>query len=121
MFPVAEHMATLDSPTWFARFASQVMTEPSLRAIVIEETQASPSLMRIRDGRNRCLPELPAEVQAERGDMTRQLMMHMVAERERALAEGTPTPRAGWHDAATGLADALVGLWLAPVSEKDKP
>ena len=47
--------------------------------------------------------------------MARQLMVHMFAERERALADGTPTPRSSWHGAATGLIDALVGLWLAPV------
>ncbi|MFC0107968.1 TetR/AcrR family transcriptional regulator [Kibdelosporangium aridum] len=121
VFPVGEHLAALGSPTRFARFTSHVLTEPSLRAIVIEETQSSSSLMRIVDGRNRCLPKLPPEVLAERGDMARQLMTHMVAERELALAEGTPTPRASWHDAATGLVDALVGLWLAPVSEKEKP
>jgi AcrR family transcriptional regulator len=114
--PVAEHLAAVGNPTWFARFGAQVMTEPSLRAIMIEETQSSPSLVRIVDGLNRCLPDLPAEVRAERNDMARQLMVHMVAERERALADGTPTPRASWHDAATGLIDALVGLWLAPVT-----
>jgi hypothetical protein len=43
-------------------------------------------------------------------------MVHVIAERERALAEGTPTPRATWHDAASGLIDAVVGVWLAPVT-----
>ncbi len=62
------------------------------------------------------LPELPAEVRAERDDMMRQLMVHTWAERERALAKGTPTPRPSWHDTATGLIDALVGLLLAPVT-----
>jgi hypothetical protein len=51
--------------------------------------------------------------------MARQLMVHMLAERERALAEGTPTPRANWHDAGTGLIDAIVGIWLAPVTPAD--
>jgi AcrR family transcriptional regulator len=113
--PVTEHLAAVGSPTWFARFGAQVMTDPSLRPIMIEESLSSPSLVRILDGLNRCLPELPADVRAERSDMARQLIVHMVAERERALAEGTPTPRSSWHDAATGLIDALVGLWLAPV------
>ncbi|MEV0233393.1 TetR family transcriptional regulator [Nonomuraea sp. NPDC050786] len=114
--PVTEHLAALDSPTWHARFIAQVVTDPSLRAVVAEETRSSPSLRRTLEGFHRCLPELPAEVRAERGDMARQLITHMCAERERALAEGTPTPRASWHDAATGLIDALVGLWLAPVT-----
>ncbi|WP_407697120.1 TetR/AcrR family transcriptional regulator [Streptoalloteichus hindustanus] len=114
--PLAEHLAALGSPTWFARFGAQLLTDPALRPIMVEEALSSPSLMRIVDGLQRCLPDLPAEVRAERAAMARQLLVHMVAERERALAEGAPTPRASWHDAATGLVDALVGMWLAPVS-----
>src|SRR5690349_20098679 len=114
--PVAEHLAATGSPTWFARFGAQIMTEPSLRPIMIEESLSSPSLVRIVDGLRRCLPDLPDEVRAERSDMARQLLVHMVAERERALAEGTPTPRATWSAPAAGIVDALVGLWLVPVT-----
>ncbi|MEU1949931.1 TetR family transcriptional regulator, partial [Streptomyces sp. NPDC020125] len=52
----------------------------------------------------------------ERGAMARNLILHMCAERERALAENTATPRSSWHDAATGLIDGIVGLWLGPVT-----
>lgn len=50
--------------------------------------------------------------------MVRLLILHTCAERERerARAEGAPTPRADWSEVATGLADAIVGLWPAPVS-----
>ena len=116
--PVAEHLDTVGSPTWFARFGAQVMTDPGFRDIMVDESLSSPSLVRIIEGLRDCLPDLPAEVRAERGDMARQLLVHVFAERERALAEGTPTPRSSWHDAATGLIDALVGMWLAPVSEE---
>ncbi|MEV6150095.1 TetR/AcrR family transcriptional regulator [Nonomuraea sp. NPDC052129] len=116
--PITEHLGALGNPTWFARFSAQVMTDPALREIMIEETISSPSLRQAIDGLNRCLPDLPLEVRLERGDMARQLMVHMIAERERALAEGTPTPRSSWHDAATGLIDAIVGLWLAPVTPR---
>ncbi|WP_407778601.1 TetR/AcrR family transcriptional regulator [Actinophytocola sp.] len=114
--PVAQHLAATGSPTWFARFGAQIMTEPSLRPIMVEESLSSPSLVRIVDGLRRCLPDLPDEVRAERSDMARQLLVHMVAERERALADGSPTPRSTWDEAATGIVDALVGLWLAPVT-----
>ncbi|MET8764465.1 TetR family transcriptional regulator [Lentzea sp. NPDC004782] len=114
--PVTEHLAVVGSPTWFARFGAQVMTDPALRPIMVEETQSSPSLVRIVEGLANCLPDLPDDVRAERNDMTRQLLVHMIAERERALAENTPTPRATWRDTASGLIDALVGLWLAPVT-----
>jgi hypothetical protein len=45
--------------------------------------------------------------------MSRHLIVQMTAERERALAENRPTPRSTWHDAATGLIDAIVGLMRA--------
>jgi AcrR family transcriptional regulator len=114
--PSAEHLAALGNPTWYARFGAQVMTDPTLREIMIEEALTSHALLQILDGLNRCLPDLPVDVRIERREMARQLMMHMYAERERALAEGAPTPRASWNDAATGLIDAIAGLWLAPVT-----
>ncbi|ALO91770.1 TetR family transcriptional regulator [Streptomyces hygroscopicus subsp. limoneus] len=112
--PVTEHLASLGSPTWYARFCAQVMTDPALHEIMVEESLASPALREAVEGLNRTLGELPPEVRAERGQMVRLLILHTCAERERALAEGTPTPRATWDEVATGLADAIVGLWPAP-------
>ncbi|MEU6671700.1 TetR family transcriptional regulator [Streptomyces sp. NPDC046727] len=111
--PVTEHLAGLGSPTWYARFCAQVMTDPALHEIMVEESLTSPALREAIEGLNRTLPELPPEVRAERGQMVRVLILHTCAERERALAAGTPTPRASWSEVATGLADAIVGLWLA--------
>ncbi|MDQ7803575.1 TetR family transcriptional regulator [Amycolatopsis sp. A133] len=125
VYPTTEHLAELGAPTWFARFAAQVTTEPSLRTVIIEETLTSPSLVRTVSGLYRCLPGLPAEARAERNDVTRLVLVHAMAERERALAEGAGTPRDGWRETATGLTDALAGLWLAPVTKqphrKDQP
>ncbi|AEA24678.1 TetR/AcrR family transcriptional regulator [Pseudonocardia benzenivorans] len=112
--PMTEHLDALGSPTWFARFAAQIMTDPAMREVLAEESLSAPSLRAALDGLEACLPALPPEVRAERGDMVRQLMMHVPAQRERALAEGRPTPRATWDDAATGLVDAVTGIWLAP-------
>ncbi|MFF9001217.1 TetR/AcrR family transcriptional regulator [Streptomyces achromogenes] len=116
--PVTEHLAGLGSPTWYARFCAQVMTDPALHEIMVEESLASPALREAVEGLNRTLPDLPPEVRAERGQMVRLLILHTCAERERALAESAPTPHATWSAAATGLADAIVGLWLAPVSAR---
>ena len=116
VYPTTEHLAELGNPTWFARFNAQVMTDPALREIMLRESLASPSMIKTVEGLNGCLPALPAEVRLERGDMARQLIVHMVAERERALAEDSATPRATWQAAASGLIDAITGLWLAPVT-----
>jgi AcrR family transcriptional regulator len=108
--PVTEHLAELGSPTWFARFAAQVMADPELRTVIVEEALSTPSLRAVLDGIDGCRPDLPAPIRAERDDMARHLIVQMTAERERALAENRPTPRASWHDAATGLIDAIVAI-----------
>ncbi|KPI18968.1 regulatory protein TetR [Actinobacteria bacterium OK074] len=114
--PTTEYLAELGSPTWYARFCAQVMADPAFHEIVVDETLALPVWRQILDGLHRCLPDLPDRVRADRTAMTRNLILHMCAERERALALGTPTPRASWQGAATGLVDAIVGLWTAPVT-----
>lgn len=125
--PTTDHLASLGPPTWFARFGAQVLTDPQLRLILLEETYRSPTIARILKGLDLCLSDLPAPVRAERDDMMLQLIVHVVAARERMLAEdgtatggrvGTrgPVPHASWHDAATGLIDALTGLYRAPVT-----
>jgi AcrR family transcriptional regulator len=117
--PSTEHFAAQGNPTWYARFSAQVMTDPALREIMFDEAfSSSASLQKVVGGMLRCLPDLPDDVRQERGDMARQLMVHMLAERERALAEGTLTPRTSWHDAGTGLIDAIVGMWQAPVTQE---
>ena len=112
--PKIAHLESLGQPTWYGRFVAQLMTDPALGEVVEQEALEARSLRLVLEGLERCRPELPPEVRGERDDMARQLMVHTVAERERALADGLPTPRATWADAATGLADAITGLWLAP-------
>ena len=107
-------VASLGSPSWYARFIAQVTTDPSLRRIVTDEVIASPSMQVTIDGLTRLMPVLPEEVREERSDMSRLLIVHMCAERERALQAGTATPRVTWEATAVGLVDALVALWRAP-------
>lgn len=113
--PGTEHLATLGGPTWYARFAAQVMTDPVLRENLIDET-FGPSLQRALDGLNRCLPELPPAVRLARCDMARLLLVHTLAERERALADGAHRVEVGWREHTAALVDALVGLWTAPAT-----
>ncbi|GGR41264.1 TetR family transcriptional regulator [Streptomyces aurantiogriseus] len=117
--PVIEHVEALGAPSWYGRFIAQVTADPALRAVTTEEfAAASPSMQKLQDGLDRCLPDLPAEVHAERSAMTRHLITQMTAERERALADNEPTFRASWRDAANGLIDAVVALWQAPVTRE---
>jgi AcrR family transcriptional regulator len=117
--PLTDHLAELGSdgsPTWYARFAAQAMTDPAYYNIVVKDALSSPSLVEVIDGINRCLPNLPTDVHYERNIMARNLLMHTCADLERSLAAGASLPRPPWRAAATGLIDAIVGLWLAPVT-----
>jgi len=114
--PLTDHLADLGTPTWYARFAAQAMTDPAYNNIVVKGALSSPSLVQVIDGINRCLPDLPSEVHFERNIMARNLLMHTCADLERALATGRSLSQRSWRAAASGLIDAIVGLWLAPVT-----
>ena len=117
--PLTDHLESLGSdgsPTWYARFAAQAMTDPAYYNIVVKGALSSPSLVQVVEGFNRCLPDLPADVHYERNVMARNLLMHTCADRERALAAGASLHQSSWRAAASGLIDAIVGLWLAPVT-----
>lgn len=117
--PLTDHLEALGNPTWYARFAAQAMTDPAYYNIIVKGALSSPSLVQVVDGVNRCLPNLPAEVRFERNIMARNLLMHTCADRERALATGASMHQPSWRAAASGLIDAIVGLWLAPVTSTE--
>jgi AcrR family transcriptional regulator len=114
--PLTDHLEALGNPTWYARFAAQAMTDPAYYNIIVKGALSSPSLVQVVDGIGRCLPDLPADVLFERNIMARNLLMHTCADLERSLAAGASMPRPSWRAAASGLIDAIVGLWLAPVT-----
>jgi AcrR family transcriptional regulator len=118
--PLTEHLESLGNPTWYARFTAQVMADPALHAVMFKESSTlSPSLEHLLEGLRRRVPDLPDEVHNQRGLMARHLMVQMCVERERALAEHSEAYPPTWHDTATGLVDAIVGLWQAPVTHAD--
>ncbi|HTJ72030.1 MAG TPA: TetR family transcriptional regulator [Actinospica sp.] len=122
VYPITDRLAALGSPSWFARFGAQVMTDPALRDIMVDEAiLASPSVRQAFDGIRGCLPGLPHEVRWEREEIALNLIVHLCAARERALADGLSTPRTSWEGTASGLIDALVGVWLAPVTPVEDP
>lgn len=114
--PLTDHLDALGNPTWYARFAAQAMTDPAYHGIVVKDALSSASLVQVIEGINRCLPDLPAEVTYERNIMARNLLMHSCADRERALTAGAAPVGRTWADAGAGLIDAIVGLWMAPVT-----
>jgi len=115
---LTEHLAQLGNPTWYARFAAQALADPEYQKIVVKDALASPSLVRVVDGITRCVSGLPPAVVTERNIMARNLMMHTCADFERAFADGATVPRTNWEAVGSGLIDAIVGLWMAPVTKQ---
>ncbi|MEV6699542.1 helix-turn-helix domain-containing protein [Streptomyces sp. NPDC051453] len=117
--PVTEHNADLGVPSWHARFAAQVMTDPLMRTLVEDESLTRDSLRHTLQGLGRCLHDIvPPEIRRARAEMARHLITHTCAERERALAEGLLGPGASWERMADALEDALVGLLAAPTTRR---
>lgn len=114
---LTEHLAQLGNPTWYARFAAQALADPAYQRVVVKDALASPSLVRVVDGITRCLPDLPMAVVTERNIMARNLLVHTCADFERAFADGADLPRTSWSAVGSGLIDAIMGLWQAPVTE----
>ncbi|WP_328468100.1 TetR/AcrR family transcriptional regulator [Actinoplanes sp. NBC_00393] len=112
--PITGHFAGLGPHSWYARFAAQVITDPVLREVITEEALSTPSTQLTLQEITLRTPALPPVVQRQRTDMTRLLVVHMCAELERALHDGTA--EVGWPETADALIDALTGLWTAPVT-----
>ena len=114
VIPYTETLAARRPPTWYARLNAQIMADPVLRNIQLEEV-VSASLQQVIRGLEVSTPELPAAVLRERELMAGHILIQTCADFERGLADA----RAGgktWRKVGSGLVDALVGLWSAPVS-----
>lgn len=112
--PVTDHLASLGTPSWHARFSAQVMTDPLTRALVTEQALTRPHLRRILDALGDRLGHLPAHARASRGAMARHVITHTCAEHERALAERARPRYGSWERTGDELVDAIVGLLSAP-------
>jgi AcrR family transcriptional regulator len=114
--PATEHLASLGVPSWYARFAAQVMTDPVMRTVVTDDALEREPLRHTLHGLAQHLVPLPADVLASRWDMATTLITHTCADRERALAAGTRTRQTSWEGTAVALTDAVTGLLLAPAT-----
>ncbi|MEV6631764.1 helix-turn-helix domain-containing protein [Actinoplanes sp. NPDC051470] len=116
VLPFTAHLASLGPPTWYARFAAQLLTEPQLRELASVEMHDAPTLHAVVAGLNRCLPGLSPPVRADRGEMAHTLLVHLCAQRERTLPADPAAAAEVWSATAAGLVDAIEGLFRAPVT-----
>ncbi|MGC5258949.1 TetR/AcrR family transcriptional regulator [Gordonia sp. DT218] len=107
----------LGATSYFARFCAQLIADPELRSILLDESLvSSPTNLLTYQGLVETLPFLPPQLRAERAECAFFLTVGMCADFERARAAGIPTARTTWDELALGLVDLLVGVWTAPVS-----
>jgi hypothetical protein len=113
--PVTDLLEAEGTPSWPARFGAQIVADPVLREIAVEVSTSS-TLTRSLHGLQRCLPALPSDVLQERLRIASHVLVHMCADRERALADGLAVRHATWRESATVIVDSLSGLLTAPMS-----
>jgi AcrR family transcriptional regulator len=117
VLPYTDLMESAGAPGWHARFTAQVLADPTLREIAVQEA-TTPAVQRLIQGLRDCLADVPPDVERERTRIASQVMVHACADRERALAEGLPVSHATWRQLAAVIVDALVGLLGAPVTSE---
>ncbi|MEU7745744.1 TetR family transcriptional regulator [Nonomuraea sp. NPDC049158] len=118
VLPFTEHLSSLEAPTWYARLAAQIMTEPQLRELAAAGLRDAPNFYTVVGGLHRCLPALSPELRHRRDDMARTLLVHICAHREHTLPADADAARAAWSDTAAELIDAIEGLYLAPAADR---
>ncbi|WP_229796151.1 TetR/AcrR family transcriptional regulator [Saccharothrix coeruleofusca] len=112
VLPHTEHLAELGVPSWYARFAAQVATDPALDSGVRADPLLVPYVEESLAAVWALAPDLsPAEV-ALRTQAARLAIIHTCAQQER-VAAGTGVP-ADWAFVGEALTDAVTGLLLAP-------
>ena len=119
--PLTDHLGAIGHPSWYARFAAQVMTDPTYQRIVTKHGFESATLRHVVEQIGNALPTLPVEVRAKRSIMMRTMLVYTCAEAERGLADGKHFPWPHWPAAAHGLIDGIVALMQGPVSRFPTP
>ncbi|ROO84538.1 TetR family transcriptional regulator [Actinocorallia herbida] len=112
LLPTLVHLDRLGPPTYYARFVTQVLSDPSV------ETRALPELAgsHLGDAMRavaRTLPDLPPEVMRMRWRLVRPLLFRASASFELDLAEGRKT-YGTWEYLGLFMLDAIGGLLFAP-------
>ncbi|AZZ80613.1 TetR/AcrR family transcriptional regulator [Gordonia alkanivorans] len=113
--PEIEYVGGLGAPTYFARFFANVSSDPATTILLYEKMGESKPLLAILEGLYGALPEFPGPVLEIRNNMTRHVIVNILADIERAADSGD-RPVTPWQHQCSIVVDALTGMWLAPVT-----
>jgi AcrR family transcriptional regulator len=114
--PFAEHAST-DPPTWYARFMEQAMADPDVGVFGSLDHPAMRGLREVVARIGHALDDLPPVVRDHRLALAGSLVVHAVAEHERAGSRRPPRVRPMTTALlVSDLVDATTGVLTAPVS-----
>ncbi|MCC5577513.1 helix-turn-helix transcriptional regulator [Microtetraspora sp. AC03309] len=112
LLPTIIYLAKLEPPTYYARFVSQVLSDPSSDQHILPELvgpYTGPAMLAIK----RLTTHIPAGIMKSRWRLVRPLMFQASASFEIRVAEGH-SPRDDWDFMGRFVLDAVGGLLFAP-------
>jgi len=112
--PITEHLATLPTPTWWARLIRQLRTTPSTVYLTTDIVDADPLAAELTAGMLTQLGTLPPDVLTGRSALLGRMIIDVCAEYEAKVEAGTPAPQ--WTALGHFLTDACAGMLTAPVT-----
>jgi len=115
VLPLASALGEQDGRSWYARFLAQVVFDPDFELFAKRRFPVTTGLRRVIALLGAAL-DLPPVVRAERLELAGGLVVHGLADRERALQATRRRSTAPPALLAADLVDAMVGLLTAPVS-----
>jgi len=116
VLPLAAVAGDGAGPSWYARFLAQVVFDPDFDVLARRRRALTSGLRRVITLLDARLGQLPPVVRGERLELAATLVVHGLAQRERARQNAGRRRDPLWAVFAADLVDAMVGVLSAPVS-----
>jgi AcrR family transcriptional regulator len=115
VLPTTLHLAELDVPSYYARFAAHVVSDPVLRAPAMSVTTSTPAMQRAMQAVADHAGDATDAAILTRSAMARHAIIHTCAEREAELAEASDRSGIpGWAETGEILVDGITALLTTP-------
>jgi AcrR family transcriptional regulator len=114
--PLAESLVSSGGESWYARFLSQVVFDPDFELLARRRYPVTHGLRRTIDLLDATMRDLPPVLRGQRLQLAASLVVHALADRERATQAGRIVPGTTPALLAADLVDAMHAVLVAPVS-----
>jgi AcrR family transcriptional regulator len=113
VLPTTRHLAELGVPSYYARFAAHVVSDPALRAPALSVTTSTPAMQRALRAVAAHAGDPADPAILTRSAMARHAIIHTCAERETELADaGDRSGIPGWAETGEILVDGITALLI---------